>query len=204
MAEIKCLQRIVKAIDSMHPLLKTDEEFEKFIAHWREKERGRHRSDASRDLAVAAITRTEIESIIKQRKFRLNADTEVKTTRKQRAKRFPVGMVTAHTVAINILANTFEAWRFDRFASCDIYTPANKEYLRLVFHGDDSGYFKLGFHVHARPYNVRCISAIRDLGMQKGQYELIPLNEEKTEFGIDVSNGPVEAERSRTGITTND
>ena len=61
---IECLEEMIAEIDKNPPV--TDEEFEEAIEHWREREREMPRKEGNRlELALALISRTEIESIIK-------------------------------------------------------------------------------------------------------------------------------------------
>ena len=66
---IECLEEMIAAIDKKPPV--TDEEFEEAIEYWRAREREMpHKQGNNLELAVAMISRTEIESILSTRKIR--------------------------------------------------------------------------------------------------------------------------------------
>ena len=64
---IECLAEMIVEIDKKPPV--TDEEFDEAIEHWREREKEVHKTQHL-DYALLLISRAEIESIIKYRRFR--------------------------------------------------------------------------------------------------------------------------------------
>jgi|GEM_PF-4888641 len=183
---------MIAAIDAMGSPPKTAREFDEIIRYWQEQEIGRHARSTDERIAISAINRAEIESIVKTKKFRIaHADKDDARQRNVEFRGHVVGNISIFgkgAKAFGIRSRTFKAWGFERFRSCDLFLEEDNSYIRFVFYEDETGRFKTTRNRGSKSFTVRGNRLIRHLGLRNGIYIITPMNPEKTEFGLDVEN----------------